>query len=146
MPAYLEAADLRTRRLYLTAATKTMGCPFTSLAANQCTPCGENHLSRIKPGRIAMPGDEHMPTCRADPVRADCPVGCLRAILSAHAFIPLSWAYMASYEPPRTVGEVARLHREGKLSEIRGLGPRRIGEIELCLILAGLASGHQHAL
>ncbi|HEY5987465.1 MAG TPA: hypothetical protein VIV12_13990 [Streptosporangiaceae bacterium] len=45
---------------------------------------------------------------------------------------------MASFEPPRTVGDVVRLHQHGKLSEIRGLGPRRIGEIELCLLLAGL--------
>jgi len=76
----------------------------------------------------------------AEPVRADCPVQCLRGVLSASAFIPLSRACMASFEPPRAVGDVLRLHQQEKLSEIRGLGPRRIGEIELCLILAGLIS------
>ena len=85
--------------------------------------------------------DEHTSGCPAGPVRAECPVQCLRGVLSGSAFIPLSRAYMASFEPPRTVGEVVRLHQQGKLSEIRGLGPRRIGEIELCLILAGLVTG-----
>lgn len=85
--------------------------------------------------------DDHLSGCHAGPLKADCPVACLRGVLSASAFVPLSRAYMASYEPPRTVGEVARLCQQGKLSEIRGLGPRRIGEIELCLIVAGLVSG-----
>lgn len=97
-----------------------------------------------------MPGDDHISNCRADPVRADCPVSCLAAFLSAKAFIPLHRAYLASYEPPRTVGDVAQLLQQGKLAEIRGLGLRRIGEIELCLTLAGLLTGqptgHQHAL
>ena len=88
--------------------------------------------------------DAHMSGCHAEPVKADCPVACLRGVLSAKAFIPLRRASMASYEPPRTVGEVAQLHQQGKLSEVRGLGPRRIGEIELCLILAGLVSGQAH--
>jgi len=48
------------------------------------------------------------------------------------------------------VREVVRLHQQGKLSEIRDLGPRRIGEIEMCLVLAGLVtdqpSPHRHAL
>jgi len=97
-----------------------------------------------------MPGDDHASGCDADPVRADCPVGCLRAVLSAGAFIPLRGAYMASFEPPRTAGDVAQLCHQGMLTEIRGLGPRRIGEIEMCLVLAGLLTGqpggHRHAL
>jgi hypothetical protein len=97
-----------------------------------------------------IPADDHTSNCWADPVRADCPVGCLAAFLSAKAFIPLHRAYWASYEPPRTVGDVAQLLQEGKLAQIRGLGPRRIGEIQLCLTLAGLLTcrpaGHRHAL
>jgi hypothetical protein len=85
--------------------------------------------------------DEHMTGCQTGPIKADCPVECLRGVLSAKAFMPLSRAFMAAAEPPRTVGEAARLCEQGKLAEIRGLGPRRIGEIQLCLIVAGLISG-----
>lgn len=95
-------------------------------------------------------GDDHARGCDTDPVQADCPVGCLAAVLSAKAFAPLRRAYMAPYEPPRTVGDVVQLLQQGRLAEIRGLGPRRIGEIEMCLVLAGLftgqPSGHRHEL
>jgi hypothetical protein len=57
--------------------------------------------------------DEHLSGCQNGPVKADCPVECLRGVLSASAFIPLSRAFMASFEPPRTVGEVAQLHQRG---------------------------------
>ncbi len=91
-----------------------------------------------------------MSGCPAGPVKADCPVQCLRGVLSGGAYVPLNRAYRASFEPPRTVREVVRLHQQGKLSEIRDLGPRRIGEIEMCLVLAGLVtdqpSPHRHAL
>ncbi len=77
-------------------------------------------------------------------------MSCLRSVLSAKAFEPLRRAYVASSEPPRTVGDVVQLHQQGRLSEIRGLGPRRIGEIEICLVMAGLftgqPTGHRHAL
>ena len=96
------------------------------------------------------PGDDHTNGCHADPVRADCPVEYLASLLSAKAFNPLHRAYLAPGGPPRTVGDVARLHQQGLLPEIRGLGPRRIGEIEICLILAGLVTGqptgHRHQL
>jgi hypothetical protein len=85
--------------------------------------------------------DEHMTGCQTGPIKADCPFECLRGVLSTHAYLSLKRAPMATFEPPRTVGEVALLCQQGKLSEIRGLGPRRIGEIQLCLIVAGLISG-----
>jgi hypothetical protein len=93
-----------------------------------------------------MPGDDRVRGCRADPVRAGCPVGCLSAVLSAGAFNPLRCAYMARFEPPRTVGDVVQLCHQGLPGQIQGLGPRRIGEIETCLVLAGLLAGHRHAL
>jgi hypothetical protein len=81
---------------------------------------------------------------RDERLRADCPMICLKGILSGQAFRPLERAYMAPFDPPHTVGEVAELYRQGRLSEIRGLGRRRIGEIEVCLALAGLVHGHRH--
>jgi hypothetical protein len=39
--------------------------------------------------------------------------------------------------PPESVGDVLDLHGRGQLSEIIGLGPRRISEIETALIFAG---------
>ncbi|MBB4914220.1 hypothetical protein FHS44_001292 [Streptosporangium saharense] len=63
-----------------------------------------------------------------------CPVACLRPVLSARAYNPLSQA--------GTVAEVVRLWRTGDLCRVWGLGPRRIGEIEMVLIVTGLATPH----
>ena len=79
-----------------------------------------------------------------DPIRADCPVACLRAVLSAKTLNPLLRAYMPPSGTPSTVGDVVELYQKGLLPDVEYLGPRRIGEIEICLILAGLLSGHQH--
>jgi len=97
-----------------------------------------------------LPRGDHARNCRADPVRADCPVDCLAAFLSAKTFVPLRRACLALDGPPRTVRDVMALLEQGRLGEIRGLGPRRIGEIEICLVYAGLVTGqpgrHRHEL
>ena len=67
-----------------------------------------------------------------------CPVDCLRTVLSWHSFNPLARASGALFDPPRTVGDVIRLYADGQLREIRGLGRRRISEIEAALVFAGL--------
>jgi hypothetical protein len=72
------------------------------------------------------------------PVGPDCPVDCLRPVLSLMALHPLARAYDAPFEPPRTVGDVIGLYTGDRLREIRGLGARRISEIEAALVLAGL--------
>ena len=78
------------------------------------------------------------------PVRPDCPVECLLSVLSLHSFNPLSWAEDAPFDPPRTVGDVVDLYTRHQLRMIRGLGPRRVSEIEAALVLAGLnLAGHQ---
>jgi len=76
-------------------------------------------------------------------ITAACPVDCLKAVVSANAFNPLARAYLAPFDPPNTVADVVELYRRDLLSEISGLGPRRIGEIELGLVLAGLVAGHR---
>jgi excisionase family DNA binding protein len=78
----------------------------------------------------------HACTCGAHQITRDCPVGCLAAILSARAFNPLARAQPAG--PGATVGDVADLHLHDRLGGINGLGPRRIGEIEVSLVFAGL--------
>jgi hypothetical protein len=107
-------------------------------------------LGSAQPGTFEEQGlAGHKSQGHADSVTADCPVRCLRAVVSAHAFEPLRLACLSWSDTPRTVGDVMRLHQQGRLSEIRNLGPRRIGEIEICLILAGLLTGqptgHGHA-
>ncbi len=75
------------------------------------------------------------------PIEPGCPVGCLQTVVSLMAFNRLAWAY----DPPRTVGDVVELCQQGKLGEIRSLGPRRISEIQAALVFAGLdIYGHQH--
>jgi hypothetical protein len=81
----------------------------------------------------------------AHTITRDCPIDCLKAVLSLKAFNPLTHAYRVSFELPRTVGDVAELYQCRKLGEFWGLGPRRIGEIEPALVFAGLISAHSHS-
>ena len=89
-------------------------------------------------GRAAVP--------HHGPVSPDCPVECLLTVLSLGSFNPLTRAYDAPFDPPRTVGDVIDLHARRMLRKIRGLGPRKISEIEAALVFAGLdLTGHQQA-
>jgi hypothetical protein len=72
------------------------------------------------------------------PVTPDCPVECLLTVLSLNSFNPLTRAYDAPFDEPRTVGDVMDLYARHQLRKIHGLGPRRISEIEAALVLAGL--------
>jgi len=72
------------------------------------------------------------------PVSPDCPVECLLTVLSLTSFNPLAGADDAPSGPPRTVGEVIDLYNRRQLRHIRGLGPRRLSEIEAALAFAGL--------
>jgi len=79
-------------------------------------------------------------------VSAGCPVECLLAVLSVASFNPLARAYDAPFDPPRTVCDVVDLYDRRMLRQIRGLGPRKISEIEAALVFAGLdITGHQQA-
>jgi hypothetical protein len=69
---------------------------------------------------------------------AACPVDCLAAVLSTATFHTLVRAEDAPFEPPGTVGQVVELLRAGRLGQVFGLGPRRLGEIQAGLVLAGL--------
>jgi hypothetical protein len=82
---------------------------------------------------------DHLPaSCCLHSFTRECPVECLRTVLSSAAFNTLARAESAPFDPPATVGDVITLYRQKRLSQIIGLGPRRIGEIEVSLILAGL--------
>ena len=78
------------------------------------------------------------------PVTPECPVECLLTVLSMNSFNPLTRADDAPFGEPRTVGDVVDLYTRRQLRKIRGIGPRRISEIEAALVLAGLnLVGHQ---
>lgn len=78
------------------------------------------------------------------PVIPDCPVECLLTVLSLKCFNPLSRAYDAPFDEPRTVGDVMDLYTRRQLRKIRGIGPRRVSEIEAALVFAGLdLAGHR---
>ena len=77
------------------------------------------------------------------PVTPGCPVECLLTVLSRNSFNPLTRACGAPFAGPRTVGDVIDLYARRQLRQIRGLGPRRVSEIEAALVLAGLnLAGH----
>jgi hypothetical protein len=78
------------------------------------------------------------------PISPDCPVECLLPVLSLMSFNRLACADDAPFGEPRTVGDVLDLCTRYELRKIRGLGPRRISEIEAALVLAGLdLTGHR---
>ncbi len=86
---------------------------------------------------------QSMPTCALDhpqpeSLRLECPVTCLDVVLSASAFCPLYRARHDWTNPVRTVSDVVALYQQEKLRELRGLGVRRIGEIEHWLNYTGL--------
>jgi hypothetical protein len=65
-------------------------------------------------------------------------------VLSLTSFNPLARACDAPFAPPRTVGDVIELYNRRQLRKIRGLGRRRLSEIEAALVFAGLdLTGHQ---
>ena len=78
------------------------------------------------------------------PVTPGCPVECLLTVLSLNSFNALTRAYDAPFAEPRTVGDVMDLCARRELRKSRGIGPRRVSEIEAALVLAGLnLAGHQ---
>lgn len=78
------------------------------------------------------------------PVARDCPVECLMTVLSRNSFNPLTRADGAPFAEPRTVGDVVDLYTRSQLCQIRGLGRRRVSEIEAALVLAGLNLADHH--
>ena len=78
------------------------------------------------------------------PVTPQCPVECLLTVLSTNSFNPLARADGAPFAELRTVGDVADLYARRQLRKIRGLGPRRVSEIEAALVLAGLNLAVHH--
>jgi hypothetical protein len=78
------------------------------------------------------------------PITADCPVDCLAPLLPSRVLRRLARAEgrhgepVASCGPLTTVGDVVRLYRQGRLSEIAGLGARSITKIGGGLVVAGL--------
>jgi hypothetical protein len=73
------------------------------------------------------------------PVTRDCPVECLLTVLSRRAFNRLTrLCHHEPFDPPRMVGDVADLCTRHQLSEVHGLGPRHISEIEAALVLIGI--------
>jgi hypothetical protein len=78
-----------------------------------------------------------------DAITPECPVECLRSVISGRVLNRLARADgrgvpIAPSGPPASVGDVVRLHREGRLGEIAGLSARGISEIEAGLVFAGL--------
>lgn len=81
-----------------------------------------------------------------DVITSDCPVECLRSVISGRVLNRLARADgrrvpVAPGGPPASVGDVLRRYREGRLGEIAGLGARGVSEIEAGLVFAGLLLG-----
>lgn len=70
-----------------------------------------------------------------------CPVDCLAAVLSTATFHALARAGGAPFDPPATVGQVLELRQASRLGKVAGLGHRRLGEIDVALVMAGFSLG-----
>jgi hypothetical protein len=80
----------------------------------------------------------HLPAdCCCHVFSRACPVDCLRVVLGTATFHALARAECASFTRPATVGHVLDLWQGGRLGLAAGIGPRRLGEIEAGLVLAG---------
>lgn len=84
------------------------------------------------PGSCDQRGDGHRLT-------AGCPLECLATFLSARAYNPLRRELPGLLQRPPTVADVARMCQRRQLRYVPGLGPHRINEIELTLLLADLS-------
>jgi len=86
--------------------------------------------------------NDHVPAhCCRHVFTPACPIDCLQAVLSMATFNTLARAERAPFGPPATVGQVIELVRQKRLGQAAGLGPRRMGEIQAGLVLAGLVIG-----
>lgn len=77
--------------------------------------------------------------CCSHVLTGACPVDCLMTVLCKATFNVLARAEDAPFEPPATVDQVVDLWRAGRLGLISGLGKRRLGEIDVALVVAGFA-------
>lgn len=120
--------------------TGTRSLAAAAELGHECLPCEGPALTA---GSGTVNGEQEMTTSRTwiphhGPVSPDCPVECLLTVLSLMSFSRLACARDAPFSPPFTVGDVMNLYTRRQLRKIRGLGPRRISEIEAALVLAGL--------
>jgi len=69
----------------------------------------------------------------------DCPVTCLRPLLSpvAYGLLRSECAYICGDQEP-SIEHVVRLYEKGQLATVRYIGPVRLAEIRTCLTNAGL--------
>ncbi len=85
------------------------------------------------------PMSDHLPAhCCCHVFSSASPIDCLQVVLGTATFHTLARAERAPFDPPATVGQVLELLRAGRLGQAAGLGPRRLGEIQAGLVLAGL--------
>ena len=89
---------------------------------------------------------DHIPArCCRHVFTPACPIDCLQAVLTMATFNTLARAETPLFDLPATVGQVIALLRQKRLSQAAGLGPRRLGEIQAGLVLAGLVIGDSDA-
>ncbi len=81
---------------------------------------------------------DHLPArCCRHVFTPACPIDCLQAVLSMATFNTPTRTEGAPFDPPPNIGQVIALLQHKRLSHAAGLGPRRLGEIQAGLVLAG---------
>jgi len=72
----------------------------------------------------------------------DCPVTCLKEILSPQSYglLRSECALICGARDP-TVGHAVSLYESGQLAAVRYIGPARLAEIRTCLVGLGLLTG-----
>lgn len=73
------------------------------------------------------------------PHTSDCPLTCLKPLLTAAAYNPLrSECLLICGDAEPVIGHAVRLYLKGQLADIHNIGPARFAEITTCLASAGL--------
>ena len=72
----------------------------------------------------------------------DCPVTCLKPMLSAQSYGLLrSECALICGDQDANIGHAVRLYQKGQLATVRYIGPLRLAEIKSCLTGLGLITG-----
>jgi hypothetical protein len=76
------------------------------------------------------------------PLLPGCPVWCMVLFLPAMAWHPLRDGLPSRTPATAAVAEIIRMHEQGDLTKMRGLGPRRLTAIQQCLPASPAADRH----
>ncbi len=109
-------------------------------ANNGGGPAGSPHSARSHSALAGSPAALGLCAEDGGPVRPDCPLGCLAALVSPRVYHRI----LEAQPDPHTVADVVTLYLDQRLRDVRNLGQVGIAEITAALTTAGLLQPTPH--